>query len=154
MKPLFPSFTLLSKYGDLRSQLRSFKMVVTNQWVTSQWPRPLQLYSLHYMWTSSIFIRFTVIKAQGRGPKKWAMCRLHYSCRTPCTRWRAFTSADERAGYDSMVLWYIADGCVIIRGIHWLSFGAAILPSGGRGASTGVDHPTAALFQVPLSWKE
>lgn len=53
-----------------------------------------------------------------------------------------------------MVLWYIADGCVIIRGIHWLSYGAAILPSGGRGASTGVDHPTAALFQVPLSWKE
>lgn len=76
------------------------------------------------------------------------MHRLHYSCRTPCTRWRAFASADERASYDSTVLRYIADGCVIIRGIHWLSFGAAILPSGGRGASTGVDHPTAAVFQV------
>lgn len=65
-----------------------------------------------------------------------------------CTHRRAFTSADERASYDSTVLWYIADGCVIIRGIHWLSFGAAMLPSGGRGASTGVGHPTAALFQV------
>lgn len=94
-----------------------------------------------------------VIKAQEGGgcwwsPKKWAMCRLHYSCRSPCTLWSACTSADERASCDGTLLWYIADGCVIIRGIHWPSSAAATQPSGGRGASAGVHQPTAVLFQV------
>lgn len=65
-----------------------------------------------------------------------------------CTRPRACTSADEGAGCDGVVLWYTADGCVIIRGIRCLSFAAATLRSGGKGASTGVHQPTAALFQV------
>ena len=79
------------------------------------------------------------------------MCRLHYSCMTPCARSSVLTEELfylSWAGDDSKVLWYIAGGCVIIRGIRWLSFGAAILPSGGRGASIGVSGPTAALFQV------
>jgi len=65
-----------------------------------------------------------------------------------CIHQRACTSADERACCDGTVLWYSAEGCVIIRGIWLLSFAAATLPSGGRGASTGVHQPTASLFQV------
>lgn len=57
------------------------------------------------------------------------------------TRWRAFSSTDERVGHDSRG--YTTGACVIIRGIHLLLFGADV-----QWRET-CRRPTATLFLEP-----
>lgn len=54
------------------------------------------------------------------GPKKQSALIMQDSL----TRWRAFSSADERVGHDSRG--YTTGACVIITGIYLLLFGADI----------------------------